>query len=59
MSLPPPALGVRRERVLNRNRDFYADIATGQLPQQYDVLLTNPPYSGDHKQRRGVALPSA
>lgn len=35
-------------KVVNRNRDFYADIAKGAIPY-YDILLTNPPYSGDHK----------
>jgi len=42
------SLGVRH--VINENRDFYADIAAGKLPA-YDVLVTNPPYSGDHKTR--------
>jgi len=37
-------------RVTNRKRDFYADVAAGHLPK-FDVLLTNPPYSGDHKER--------
>lgn len=36
--------------VINRNRDFYKDVRTKQLPA-YDVLVTNPPYSADHKQR--------
>ena len=35
-------------RVINRNRDFYADVAKGQVPE-HDVLVTNPPYSGEHK----------
>ena len=57
------SLGVRH--VLNENRDFYSDIAAakagvcatkgedGRVPglPQYDVLVTNPPYSGDHKAR--------
>jgi hypothetical protein len=34
--------------VINQNRDFYEDIASNILPV-YDVLVTNPPYSGDHK----------
>ena len=42
------SLGVRAENVLNRNRDFYADIAAGAVPR-HDVLVTNPPYSADHK----------
>ena len=36
--------------VINENRDFYKDIATGQVPD-YDVLVTNPPYSGHHMER--------
>ena len=43
-------LGCCAERIINRNRDFYADIANGETPDEYHVLLTNPPYSGDHKQ---------
>lgn len=35
---------------IHRRRDFYADIAAGLVPS-YDVLVTNPPYSGDHKER--------
>lgn len=34
--------------VINENRDFYKDIRTKKLPN-YDILLTNPPYSGEHK----------
>jgi len=37
-------------RVINRCRDFYRDAAEDALPR-FDVLLTNPPYSGDHKER--------
>lgn len=37
-------------RVINRRRDFYQDVADGLVPR-YDVLLTNPPYSADHKAR--------
>lgn len=44
------ALGVPRERVLNANRDFYADANQRAWPS-HDVLVTNPPYSSDHKQR--------
>ena len=36
--------------VINRNRDFYADIKKNALPE-YDILITNPPYSGEHKQK--------
>ena len=45
------ALGCSAERVINRNRDFYADIANGETPTTFDALVTNPPYSADHKQR--------
>ena len=44
------ALGLARESVINVNRDFYSDISKRTVPT-HDVLLTNPPYSGDHKQR--------
>lgn len=44
------ALGLCRDRVLNANRDFYADVAQGSWPA-HDVLVTNPPFSADHKQR--------
>ena len=36
--------------VINQNRDFYADVAADAVPP-HDLLVTNPPYSGDHKQR--------
>ena len=36
--------------VINENRDFYQDIATNQVPE-YDVLVTNPPYSGHHMEK--------
>jgi hypothetical protein len=36
--------------VLHQKRDFYADIAAGRVPP-HDVLLTNPPYSHQHKER--------
>jgi hypothetical protein len=36
--------------VTNLPRDFYADVASSQVPA-HDVLLTNPPYSGDHKSK--------
>jgi len=35
------------ERVYNENEDFYAKIAARETPE-FDVLVTNPPYSGDH-----------
>ena len=34
--------------VINAKRDFYADIAADRVPE-HDVLVTNPPYSGEHK----------
>ncbi len=33
-----------------QKRDFYADVRKGRVPE-YDILVTNPPYSGDHKER--------
>lgn len=36
--------------VINRNRDFYDDIEKGETPE-YDVLVTNPPYSGVHMEK--------
>ena len=37
-------------QVYNVCEDFYARLRHGDLPD-YDVLLTNPPYSSDHLQR--------
>ncbi len=34
--------------VVNNNRDFYKDIKCKNVPT-YDILVTNPPYSGEHK----------
>ncbi|CAM9521565.1 unnamed protein product, partial [Discosporangium mesarthrocarpum] len=34
--------------VFHQNEDFYKVIREGRQPK-YDVLITNPPYSGDHK----------
>ncbi|KEG05760.1 hypothetical protein DQ04_18661000 [Trypanosoma grayi] len=42
-------LGV--QRVLHDNRDFYKDVAEGTVPRDYDMLVTNPPFSGDHIER--------
>ena len=42
------ALGFRD--VVNENRDFYADVSNGTMPS-HAVLVTNPPYSGDHVDR--------
>ncbi len=36
--------------VINENRDFYDDIRKKKIPD-YDVLITNPPYSGEHKMK--------
>ena len=36
--------------VYNRNEDFYAVLAAGEVPP-HDVVVTNPPYSGTHPQR--------
>jgi len=33
--------------VINNNSDFYKDIKEKEIPE-YDILLTNPPYSGAH-----------
>jgi hypothetical protein len=43
-----PALDA--SRVINANRDFYADVEAHAVPD-HDVLVSNPPYSGHHKQR--------
>ncbi|PBJ74221.1 methyltransferase [Trypanosoma cruzi] len=42
-------LGV--QRVIHANRDFCKDIAEGDDPDDYDMLVTNPPFSGDHIER--------
>lgn len=39
-------LGIKR--VINENKDFYDVIARNIVPK-HDVLITNPPYSGEHK----------
>ena len=36
--------------VINENRDFYQDIANNQIPE-HDILVTNPPYSGEHMEK--------
>jgi hypothetical protein len=36
--------------VINRNRDFYDDIDK-KLTPEYDILVTNPPYSGVHMEK--------
>jgi hypothetical protein len=35
-------------KVVHEARDFYVDISRNEIPQ-YDVLITNPPYSDTHK----------
>ena len=42
--------GLGFPRVHNRNDDFYATIASGSVPE-HDVVVTNPPYTGDHVQK--------
>ena len=37
------------ESVYNRCEDFYAIQAAGQVPE-YDILVTNPPFSGGEHQ---------
>jgi hypothetical protein len=37
-------------QVYNQPEDFYQSIATGKVPP-HDVIVTNPPYSGDHLDR--------
>ena len=38
------------DTLINMKRDFYKDIAAGKTPA-HEVLLTNPPYSGEHKEK--------
>lgn len=38
------------EDVYNKEEDFYEKIATGTVPD-FDVLVTNPPYSSNHMER--------
>ena len=37
-------------KVQHEKRDFYNDIEKNQVPE-YHTFLTNPPYSGDHKEK--------
>ena len=37
-------------KVIHENRDFYADVKNKTVPE-YDILITNPPYSGDNKEK--------
>lgn len=43
--VPPSRVRVRHEK-----RDFYDDVKRDAVPH-HDVLVTNPPYSGNHKER--------
>lgn len=36
--------------IINENTDFYKNVTKNAIPA-HDMLITNPPYSGDHKQR--------
>lgn len=38
------------KNVHNEKEDFYASILNEEIPE-YDVLVTNPPYSGDHMRK--------
>jgi hypothetical protein len=42
--------GLGFESVHNRNEDFYAVLSDGRTPP-HDVVVTNPPYTGDHVER--------
>ena len=44
LPLPTPV------RIHHKKADFYVDIKQNRFPQ-YDILVTNPPYSGNHKER--------
>ncbi len=44
LPLPTPV------RIHHKKTDFYVDIKQNRFPQ-YDILVTNPPYSGNHKER--------
>ena len=38
------------DQVIHEKRDFYKDVQDGTVPD-HDTLLTNPPYSDDHKEQ--------
>lgn len=42
--------GLGFPNVSHRRRDFYKDVDNGTVPD-HDTLITNPPYSDDHKER--------
>jgi len=37
-------------RIQHEKRDFYQDLSQNTVPH-HDIFITNPPYSGDHKER--------
>ncbi len=37
-------------RIQHEKRDFYHDVRNNTIPH-HDIFITNPPYSGDHKER--------
>lgn len=39
------------EHVIHEKRDFYKDIEAGEVPRHDHMLVTNPPFSGDHLSR--------
>lgn len=42
--------GLGFQNVVHEKRDFYKDISDKKVPQ-HDTLVTNPPYSDDHKEK--------
>ncbi|VEU39028.1 unnamed protein product [Pseudo-nitzschia multistriata] len=42
--------GLGFDKVVHKKRDFYRDIREGRVPDHH-TLVTNPPYSDDHKER--------
>ena len=42
--------GLGFPNVINRKEDFYENLRLNQVPE-YDILVTNPPYSSDHMER--------
>ena len=46
-------------KIYHENRDFYKDIDDDECPKSYDMLVTNPPYSGNHIQRLFIYLVEA
>lgn len=42
------SLGIKT--IINKNEDFYQMILDNKVPE-YDIIITNPPYSGEHKQK--------